>query len=148
MSAPEGEPIAERWHSAFVIASIAAFSVSLTQPAFGQAHGASANSIGPALVLLLEGWRALPRGYFECFANPFLMLSWVLAVGRRPISSLIAACVAATLMLLFARHREFTLAVGYWLWLGSGLLMVAAASTGAAAAIARKPFPPPTREIP
>jgi hypothetical protein len=118
-----------RWRLILTLLSVATFALALTQPAF--VYGRSAIPSGPAWKLLLEGWRALPRGYLEWCANPALLFSWVAIPRRRPGSSLAAACIAAALMLLFLLRPDFAPYRGYWLWLGSGLLMIL---TGAPAA--------------
>jgi hypothetical protein len=127
-----------RWPVALTALSIALFGVALTQPAFF--FGKTAASSGPAWRVLLEGWRALPHGYIEWCANPALFLSWATVLRHRPAISLAAACVSAALMLMFLSRRALALpgagpdpaiissGAGYWLWLGSALLMVVAGS--------------------
>jgi hypothetical protein len=130
----------EQWWSrvSLTALSIAVFGAALTQPALF--FGDSPTSSGPAWRMLLSGWRAVPHGYVEWCANPALFLSWAAAFpGRRPRLSLAAACASAALMLMFLFRRILTVpsagtaltitshGSGYWLWLGSALLMVVAA---------------------
>jgi hypothetical protein len=135
-------PPAIRWRIPLTVLSIALFGAALTQPAFFL--GKSPHVSGPSLRLLLEGWRALPHGYVEWCANPALLVSWATVLRRRPGISLAAACVAAGLMLMFLSRRTLALphagpdpllvavscGPGYWLWVGSALLMIVAGARG------------------
>jgi hypothetical protein len=118
--------------------SIVLFGVALSQPAFF--WGGDSSSSGPAGRLLLEGWRGLASGYFEWLANPALLLCWILTLrGKRP-QALASALLALGLMLIFLGRQTLRLpggqpgaaivayGAGYWLWLGSALLMVVAAA--------------------
>ncbi len=125
-----------RWRTSLTIMSVLLFGAALTQPAFFR--GAQAASSGAGWRLLLQGWRGVPLGYVEWLANPALLVSWIAAGRAHCRLSAASACCAATLMLAFLARR--TLAspfsasgtqivshgAGYWLWLGSALLMVVA----------------------
>jgi len=136
-SAKHGAPIlADAGHSGrrqiwLPAISAALFATALTQPGFlwGQRTLAPA----PAWRLLLYGWQAVAHGYIEWLANPALLASWVLALVGRRSPSLGAAGIALALMLVFLSRRTLELpagpaalayGAGYWLWLGSALLML------------------------
>jgi hypothetical protein len=127
-----------QWRTCLLVLSIAVFAASLTQPAFYFGQSAAPSSGAAAWRLLLEGWRALPRGYIEWSANPILFFSWLLN-GRLPCLGSAAAVTALALMSLFLTRHGFigpggrpqiivALGAGYWLWLCSALLMVCAGS--------------------
>jgi hypothetical protein len=118
--------------------SMVLFGVALSQPAFF--WGSDSSSSGPAGRLLLEGWKGLASGYFEWLANPALLLCWILTLrGNRP-PAVASAVLALGLMLVFLCRQTLRLpggqpgativayGAGYWLWLGSALLMVVAAA--------------------
>lgn len=102
--------------------SIALFTTSL----FFEAYSTGAQDWTPAWATLLIGW----MGSFFWYANPFLVLSWLLARrGSRflPVTSSIALLISG-LFLVFptvlineaggtADVRSF--GTGYWLWLVS-----------------------------
>lgn len=124
----------KRWRLSLTVISLLLFGVALTQTAFVWGGTASASS-GPGWRLLLQGWKG---GYVDWLANPVLLISWAAAVRGRRLLSMAGACVAATLMLVFMFRRTLELpgpgstvtivshGPGYWLWLGSALLMIAA----------------------
>jgi hypothetical protein len=121
---------------ALTFISVLLFGAALSQTAFF--WGQSAASSGPGWRLLLQGWRAMPGGYVEWLANPALLISWAACASGRRFLAIASACTAVALMLVFLcrRNLETPLSAsgmtvvaygpGYWLWLGSALLMVVA----------------------
>lgn len=119
-----------------MLMSLLLFGGALTQPAFFLGEGAASSR--PGWQLLLRGWNGVPLGYVEWLANPALLVSWATAACAYRRASMASACCAAALMLVFLSRRTLVSAfsasatpilcrgAGYWLWLGSALLMVLA----------------------
>lgn len=89
-----------------------------------------------ALCLFGIGWLGPLASYFEWYANPLLLASWVLALlGKR--TAVVAASVAALVLALsFLLHGRMIVSEaptyseiishssGYWMWLASIAVMV------------------------
>lgn len=113
------------------------FAAALTQVAFH--WGPEAASSGPGWRLLLRGWQGLAAGYLEWLANPFLMVSWLSALGHLRRAAGTCGVIAVVLMLVFPFRESLTIphgglaapvnhispGPGYWLWLASAVVMAA-----------------------
>jgi hypothetical protein len=121
--------------NAGTFASIGLFVIALTQTAFYQhARDPDPSSIG----LFSIGWLGLLAGYFEWFANPLLIYSWMCALRRSFPRSAASAALALLLIVSFMRRTEVVwlwdngeehaaiehYALGYWLWVASAALML------------------------
>jgi hypothetical protein len=91
--------------------------------------------MGKGVWLLLLGWLGALGGMFEWFANPLLLVAWLLIFFRWPKTSLLLGICAmglATSFLLRARIKVLDHGpivshdAGYWLWIASILLAVVA----------------------
>jgi hypothetical protein len=116
--------------------SIATFLLCLTQVAY---YDNLPDDPAPsAAVAFFMGWLGMITGNFEWLANPALLFSWIAALRRRIIPSLISASLSVLLIVSFLRRAEVVYygdnvdrhaviqayGPGYWLWLASALLMV------------------------
>lgn len=119
---------------AFAI-SVGLFIASLLNDGYyieGPNPSAWSNSFG----LLLLGWIGLASGTLAWLANPALILSWAMAILKRPPLSLLAALAALALMMSFllqttvisSEAPQYSRIVGYgrgfWLWVGSAAVQV------------------------
>jgi hypothetical protein len=120
--------------NAGTVISMVLFAAALTQTAFYQhARDPDPSSIG----LFSIGWLGLLAGYFEWFANPLLVYSWMCALRQRYSRSAASAALALLVIVSFLRRTEVVwlwdngeehaaiehYASGYWLWLASAALM-------------------------
>jgi hypothetical protein len=127
--------------AALTVVSVTLCGAALSQTAFFWGHNPA--SSGPGWRLLLQGWRGVPRGYVEWLANPALLISWGACLYGRRFLAMTSACGAVVLMLVFLCRRNLEIPIsaagmtvvaygaGYWLWLGSALVMVVATARSA-----------------
>lgn len=108
-----------------MLLSVLLFAAALTQTAFfWGTQGASAVT---GWRLLLRGSSGLSGGYVEWLANPLLLASWIAALRGWRALWLAASLAAGLLMLVFLfRQQIHRLGPGYWLWLASAAVSVAA----------------------
>ena len=90
--------------------------------------------------LLVFGWIAIASGTLAWLGNPALFVSWSLLAANKPRLSLFSAIIGCVLVITFLFERavptgeapEPSLVVGYgigyWLWLTSTVLQVAASA--------------------
>ncbi|WP_426061941.1 hypothetical protein [Hymenobacter sp. B1770] len=119
-----------------IVSSMALFAISLTQ----YAYCTEADQNGEctqAVSVLLVGWLGIVGGgvALTWFANPFLLLSWMLALNFTKFAVLTSG-FALLLMLSFLAFREVMVneaggyskiaetCSGYWLWIASALVML------------------------
>jgi hypothetical protein len=75
-------------------------------------------------IAILIGWMGvLAGGYIEWIASPLLFYSWFSALHQQYWQSVGSAVLALALILSFLRRSE---GFGYWLWIASAAIMVAA----------------------
>ena len=122
----------------FVWISVALFVLTLTQPAFFQERRDD-TTVAAWLCLLLGGPGVL-LGYIEWLANPILFYCWYATYRGRlfqaGLCALVATFFAATFLArshmnwpLYERESSpkiLSYGLGYWLWLLSALVMLAA----------------------
>jgi hypothetical protein len=120
------------------VVSVVIFLLAMTQPAFYQNR--PAEPVTHSVWLLLSGGMGVLIGYFEWIANPLIFYSWISARRRRILPALLASIAAAGLMFSFLLRKKMDwpgmatdthpdiqgYAAGFWLWLASALVMVAA----------------------
>src|SRR5262249_32211982 len=92
----------------------------------------------PALLLFLIGWLGVFLGFIAWLANPLLLMGWILLAVRRRRSAAACAFAAAVCAgsFLFCkpivsddaghRSRITGYGLGYWLWLASAAVLLAA----------------------
>jgi hypothetical protein len=114
------------------------FALSLFKDGYFVERGDSITSAGSAWLLLLIGWMGLFLGIIAWLANPLLLVGWLLLAGRQPRAAAVcalAATVCAGSFLFYKtmitdeaghRSRITGYGLGYWLWLGSAAVLVAA----------------------
>jgi len=114
-----------------IAVSIAMYAVCLTQ--VGYCTGRS--DCTPGYAVLLMGWLGVFGGAFQWVANPVLGVAWVLGLFRQHRMSLFlviaAALVALSFMLVPSVMKDeagnmadvTSLGSGYWLWIGSMLVL-------------------------
>lgn len=111
------------------ILSFLLFIISLTQTAY---ITQPADSIAShALVALLTGWLNFMGPGISWFANPLLVVSWILLLNNKIKFSLISSSIAVLFSLSFLLFDKIALdeavnygeilgyGAGYWLWLAS-----------------------------
>lgn len=118
--------------------SLIIMGVSLLCPTY--CTNAKCSEPGSGLIDLLFGWFAaffLGSTYFAWFANPFLIVA-VFTNKKVPVLSLIFSVIALSIALTFlkggkvllneAGHEGYItkLQIGYWLWISSMVIMIAA----------------------
>ena len=121
------------------ITSIASFGAALTQAGFY--IGATPPAAwGRGWYLLVIGWAGAMDLEFAWFANPLLLTAWALCIGKKKKAALLLAGFALALMVTFffrgsilvdeggGRAKITGYGLGYWLWLSSALLAIAAAA--------------------
>jgi hypothetical protein len=126
-------------HSVVLWVSIALFVLCLVNDGY-YIDGPDPRAWAPASGLLLFGWIGLFSGTIAWLANPALATAWVLFHFRRYRGSAIWALVATALIIsfLFAKtvvssesptYSKVTgYGLGYWLWLGSALVLLVGAT--------------------
>lgn len=122
--------------------SLILLGISLLSPAYCTNGGC--DDLGAGLACMLLGWLgALFMGgpYIAWFANPFLIAA-IFTNRKVPLLSFIFALIALAIGLTFlkggevlineAGHKEYITGfhIGYWLWLGSMVLLAAASTIG------------------
>ncbi len=115
-----------------LIASISLFIVSLTQKCY-----CTTSECGDSIMAFLLGWAALLSGGagISWLANPLLFASWIIL--RINVKLAMFLSVGATLLslsfLIFdsvianeagQKHQIIGYKLGYWLWMGSNLVML------------------------
>ena len=127
-------------HAVFLtILSIVVFGAALTQVGFYTGAGPRA-AWGRGWYLLLIGW-AGPMGLeFSWFANPLLLTTWALCIGEKKTAALLLSVLTLVPMISFyftdqilvdeggGRAKITGYGSGYWLWLSSAVLALAAAA--------------------
>lgn len=111
------------------------FLASLTQDGF-YIDRADADAWANCFGLLLVGWLGMFDGVFAWLANPMLVLAWAaIWFPRLRFASLIGALIALLFALSFLLHHDIMAneaggraaitgyGWGYWLWIGSMLVM-------------------------
>lgn len=124
-------PLLRMFSRVALVASIGLFVACL----FGDGYyidGPDPRAWSPAVGLLLCGWVGLFFGVFNWFANPALLLAWILHVVKRYEAATLAAGAAFLLMIGFlfrttivsseapTYSRITGLGAGYWLWVAAG----------------------------
>ena len=104
----------------------------------GLKNGVEDNTLW-GITLFLVGWSAIFVGQFAWFANPLMLLAWVLLLCRCWRLSALAAVVGTLIALhtIAFLHRELSadegdvnhvvfssLGIGFYLWLGAFLILV------------------------
>ena len=121
--------------------SVIIFAVSLTQNCFyTEVH--IPKPPPPGWYLLLIGLIGVFAGYFEWLANPLLLAAWVFSfAGKNKIVLLLGVLASVFMVGFLFRHSMIAseaptyekivgYGAGYWLWLGSGGLMIVSGATG------------------
>lgn len=137
-------------------ASIAIFSVSLAFNGF-YIESDNPKAWSSCFGLLLVGWLGIFDGIIAWFANPLLVVSWILSRMRRTrkiaFFLAIAALLVAVSFLLVSdvmrdeagnRARVSSYGIGYWLWLTS----ITVAMFGAALGVRADRFGPQIHPTP
>jgi hypothetical protein len=118
--------------------SVALFALCLTQDGYFIA-GNSPRAWSPAIGLLLVGWIGMSQKFFEWLANPLLILAWFFFWKSKPGRASIFSSLAFLFMTSFLLEKRVlsdengrTAAItgyglGYWLWIASAVVMMAAA---------------------
>ena len=114
------------------IASISLFIISLTQKCY-----CTTSECGDSIMAFLLGWAALLSGGagISWLANPLLFASWILLRKNLKLSMFlsVAAALLSLSFLLFdtvianeagQKHQIIAYKLGYWLWMGSNLVML------------------------
>ncbi len=80
---------------------------------------------------LLIGWGAMAVNCYAWFANPLLLVAWVLRLTKWRLIAIVFAVLSLLLMLTFLRfdsmlineaggtERILRIGLGYWLWIAS-----------------------------
>ena len=114
------------------IASISLFIISLTQKCY-----CTTSECGDSIMAFLLGWAALLSGGagISWLANPLLFASWIMLRKNLKLSMFlsVAAALLSLSFLLFdtvianeagQKHQIIAYKLGYWLWMGSNLVML------------------------
>jgi len=123
----------------FVAVSIGLFLVSLTQPCYCTTDDVNVADAPRGIFLLLGGWMGVLFGILAWLANPALAASWLLLLfGESRKAALPFALASLGLGLSFLWHDDILVderggratitgyAAGYWFWIASMAVMVAA----------------------
>jgi len=127
-----------KWLNRSAVVSGVVFLMAMTLHAFYQNR--PAEPVTSSLMLLATGWMGILVGYFEWFANPLILYSWLSARRNRVAPALLASILATAFILSFLFVKKMNwegmgtdthpdilgYAAGYWLWLASALVMVVA----------------------
>ena len=114
--------------------SITCFVVSLTQVGY-MIDGAPYS--GRGIELFLKGWLGPLKGIFAWYANPLLFAAWVAIQQRQKTLAISFSLLSLLLICSFFLHTRTTTlfdaevfitgyALGFWLWLWSGIIALIA----------------------
>jgi hypothetical protein len=118
--------------------SVALYLACLTQDGYFIA-GNNPRAWSPAIGLLLVGWLGLSQAVFSWLANPFMILAWFSYWKLKPGRALTCSAIAFLFMVRFLFEKRVlsdengrTSAItgyglGYWLWIASAVVLMAAA---------------------
>ena len=124
--------------------SIALFVTCFFFPAY-EVAGKSGPYLESPLEVLITGWLGAHYSMLEWYANPLLLISWLLAIYKSYALSFLSALGAIYLGLSFLARKQMVLDTspnygditghgpGYWLWIASMALSLFTATAGAIA---------------
>lgn len=122
-----------------LIASISFFALALTQNCYSTDFKGNNDASMPAILALLIGWLGVLGIHgpaISWLANPFLIASWI-TFGQNSKYALPLSIITLVLMLSFLFFKKILVTeaghvanitkyeLGYWLWIGSALIIVA-----------------------
>jgi hypothetical protein len=121
---------AQRSRRIFLAISVALFVACLFCECFYVDQGERSGG-GTGGELLLVGWIGFIDGFHAWFANPLLLIAWIMALLWPRLVSPVFAIGALVLALGFLRHEDILInegggrakivgyGIGYWLWIAS-----------------------------